>query len=61
MEISSPKTLNKTPLGETGCLSSLYYLLAAQASSFQFLIHPFSKNSQSGHLWYPATHCAVLV
>ena len=35
MELSSPKrlliklfyTLNKTPLGETGCLSNLYYLL----------------------------------
>ena len=27
-------TLNKTPLGETGCLNNLYYLLAAQASSF---------------------------
>ena len=32
--------LNKTPLGETGCLSNLYYLLAVQA--FSFLIHlPF--------------------
>ena len=31
-------TLGKTSLGETGCLSNLYYLLAAQASSF--LIHP---------------------
>ena len=29
--------LNKTLLGETGCLSNLYYLLAAQVSSF--LIH----------------------
>ena len=27
-------TLNKIPLGETGCLSYIYYLLAAQASSF---------------------------
>ena len=26
-------THNKTPLGETGCLSNLYYLLAAQAYS----------------------------
>ena len=42
MELSSPKrlliklfyTLNKTPLGETECSSSIYYLLAAQASSF---------------------------
>ena len=33
-------TLEKTPLGEAGCLSNLYYLLAAQGSSF--LIHqPF--------------------
>ena len=32
--------LNKIPLGETGRLSNLYYLLAAQASSF--LIHPLS-------------------
>ena len=30
--------LDKTPLGETGCLSNLYFLLAAQGSSF--LIHP---------------------
>ena len=32
-------TLEKNPLRETGCLSNLYYLLAAQASSFliQFL------------------------
>ena len=42
MELSYPKknliklfhTLDKTPLGETACLSNLYYLLAAQASSF---------------------------
>ena len=42
MELSSPKrlliklfyTLNKTPLGETECSRSIYYLLAAQASSF---------------------------
>ena len=42
MELSSPKTLNKTPLGETGCLSNLYFLLADQA--FSLLIHhPFSN------------------
>ena len=52
MELSSPKklskiffyALNKTPLGETGCLSQLCYLLAAQASSFS--VHPFPKHSQ---------------
>ena len=37
MELFCPKkpnTLNKTLLGETGCSNNLYYLLAAQASSF---------------------------
>ena len=53
MELSNPKklnktlfilliklfyTANKTLLGETRCLSNLYYLQAAQASSL--LIHP---------------------
>ena len=69
MELSSHKklnkiklfyTLNKTPLGETGCLSNIYYLLASQSSSF-FHSSPFPKQSQSGHLWYPTTHCAVHV
>ena len=40
MELSSTKKLNKTPLGKTGCLSNLYYLLDAQASGF--LIQPLS-------------------
>ena len=35
---------NKTPLGETGCLSNLY-LLAVQA--FSFLIHPPFLNTVS--------------
>ena len=35
----------KTPLGESGCLSNLYYLLAAQASSF--LIHSPFPNTVS--------------
>ena len=43
MKLSSPKycfyALNKIPLRETGCLSSLYYLLATQESIF--LIHSF--------------------
>ena len=50
MELSSPNnliklfcTLNKTPLGETGCLSNLYYLLATKASSF--LIHSLFPNT----------------
>ena len=36
-------TLNKTPLGETECLSNLYFLLAVQASSF--LTHPLFPNT----------------
>ena len=40
---------NKTPLGESGCLSSLYYLLPTQASSF--LIHFFFETeSVTPHL-----------
>ena len=35
----------KTPLGESGCLSNLYYLLAAQVSSF--LIHSPFPNTVS--------------
>ena len=33
-------TVNKTSLGETGCLRNLYYLLTARASSF-LICHPF--------------------
>ena len=43
MELCSPRklnTLNKTSLGEIVCLSNLYYLLVAQASSF-FIYPPF--------------------
>ena len=32
--------LHKTPFGETGWLSNLYYLLAVQASNF-LINHPF--------------------
>ena len=57
MELSTPPkklnksffcTLNKTPLGETGCLSNLYYLLAAQSSTF--LIYPISQRGTFGTL-----------
>ena len=43
LKLSSPQnlikcfnSLDKTPLGETGCLSNLYYLLAAQAFRIHF-------------------------
>ena len=34
----------KIPLGETGCLNNLYYLLTAQASSF-LIHHPFCNTA----------------
>ena len=40
-------TVSKTPLGETGCLSKLYYLLAAQSSSFLIHLHFMNKVSQT--------------
>ena len=43
-------TLNKTPLGETGCLSNPFYLMVAQASGF-FNLTRFPKPSQLGYLW----------
>ena len=46
--------LNKTPLGEIECLSSLYYLLAVQASSF--LIHLLSQIQLVRTPWYLTTH-----
>ena len=47
MEFSSPRkpfyALNQTPSDETGCLTSLHYLLVAQVSSC--LIHRFFQNT----------------
>ena len=45
---------NKTPLGETRCLSNLYYLLAAQASSF--LINPRFPNTVSQETLVPSKY-----
>ena len=53
MELSSPKkinTLNKTPLGETGCSSNLYYLLTAQSSSLLFTTFSQTQSVGSLHL-----------
>ena len=37
-------------------------LLFPGCSNIQFFkFIPFPKHSQSGHPWYPITHCAVLV
>ena len=44
-------SLNKTPLGETGCLSN----------PSSFLIHPLCQHSQLDHLWLPTPRCAALV
>ena len=54
--------LNKTPLGETGCLSNLYFLLTGCSGiQFFFLFTPLSQHSQLGYLWLPNPHCAALV
>ena len=47
-EIKKFYTLNKIPLGETGCLSNIYYLLAAQVSSFLIALPPFSWTQSAG-------------
>ena len=60
MKLKSFFPLDKTPLGETGCLSNLYYLLAAQASSFDSS-PPLPKHSQLGHTLYTTPQCAALV
>ena len=52
--------LDKTPLGETGCLSNPYFLLTG-SSSIQFFNHHLSQHSQLGYLWLPTPHCAALV
>ena len=52
--------LNKTPLGETGCLSNPYFLLKG-CLGIQFFNLPFSQHSQLGYLWFPTSHCAALV
>ena len=36
--------LKKTPVGETGCLSNLYYLLDAEASSFLIHVLRFTRH-----------------
>ena len=60
MELSGPKKLNKTCLGESGCLSNLYYLLAAQASNF--LICSLSRTqSIRPHLVASTSPCSPCV
>ena len=63
MEPSSLKKLNTlkiklSNLGETGCLSNLYYLLAAQAPSF--LIYPCFPNAVSQTKLDSLHHSATL-
>ena len=50
--------LNKTPLGETRCLSNPYFLLTG-CLGIQFF--PLSQHSQFSYLWLPTPHCAALV
>ena len=53
--------LNKTPLGETGCLSNPYFFTYCLLKHPVFLIHPLSQHSQLGYLWLPTPQCAALV
>ena len=54
--------LNKTPLGETGCLSNPYFLLTGCLGIQFFFIHPpLSQHSQLGYLWLATPHCSALV
>ena len=54
-------SLNKTPLGETGCLENLYFLLTGCLSIQFFYSPPFSQHSQLGCLWLPTPGCAAPV
>ena len=54
-----PKKISKTPLGETGCLCNLYFLLTG-CTGIQFFDSPLSQHSQLGHLWLPTPHCSAL-
>ena len=49
-------SLNKTPLGETGCLSNPYFLLTGSSGIQFFLFTLLSQHSQ-----LPTPHCAALV
>ena len=54
--------LNKTSLGETGCLSNPYFLLTGCLGiQFLFLFTLLSQHSQLGYLWLPTPHCAAVV
>ena len=52
MGLYSPKKLNKTPLGETGCSSNLY--------TFSFLIHSLLQTQSVRLPEATATYCAAL-
>ena len=56
---TSNLSLNKTSLGETGCLSSPYFLLIG-CLGIQFFDSPFPQYSQLGYLWLPTSHSAAL-
>ena len=55
--------LNKTLLGETGCLSNAYFLLTGCLGIQFFVIHPpfFFLFPTFPYLWLPTRHCAALV
>ena len=60
MSWPKPFSLNKTPLGETGCLSNPYFLLSGCLGS-QFFDSSLFQHIQLGYLWLPTPHSAELV
>ena len=55
--------LNKTPLGETGCLSNPYFLLTdcLGIQFFDSFTFPNTAFPNTGYLWLPTPNCAALV
>ena len=61
LQLKNFSFFNKTPLGENGCLSNLYFLLTDCLGIQFFLFIPVSQHSQLGYLWLPTPHCAALM
>ena len=54
-------SLNKTPLGETGCLGNPLFLFTGCLGIQFFDSPPFSQQSQLHYLWLPIPYCAALL
>ena len=54
-------SLSKFPLGETGCLSNLCFLLIGCLCTHFFDSPLFSQHSSLSYFWLPTPHCPALV